>query len=156
MYRIWEATRGYFPGREMPVPRFGGPRDFDQGAVGYARNPKGDPVPVGVQFGRNTLEMLARPRNQRERDDALQTVLHEWAHNFQKPSLHRSTKRTDPVREGGAEAFAHAVAPGIARALGRRYVGKGGVGFGSEYRVFIERLLRDNPVSYFTRGQFRA
>lgn len=156
LLKVWGATRGYFPGRKMPVPRFGGPTDFDEGAVGYPRNPAGDPVATGVQFGRGTMRMLTHPRDQFERDLALQTVLHEWAHNFQAPRLHRSRAKIDPVREGGAEGFAHAVAPAIAQALGRRYVGKGGVGFENEYRPFVRRLLREKPVSYFTRGQFGA
>lgn len=156
LYRIWGATRGYFPGKEMPVPRFGGNRAFDEGAVGYAQNPRGDPVAVGVQFGRNTMEMLTRPQNQRERDEAMQTVLHEWAHNFQRPELHRSQAQVDPVREGGAEGFAHAAAPGIARALGQRYVGRGGIaGAAAEYRPYVARLLRQHGPGYFTRGQFR-
>lgn len=153
LLKIWGATRGYFPEKEMPVPKFLGYDVSDQGSVGYGRNPQGDPVPVGVAFSRNTVDQMLS-KNQDDRDVALQTVLHEWAHNFQKPEFYRSTAKRDPVREGGAEGFVHAVAPGVARALGRRYVGAGGVGFDNEYRPFILRLLRQHPVSYFTRGQF--
>ncbi len=152
---LWQAARGYFPGKEMPVPRFGGRRSYDEGAVGFAKDPQGESVPVGVQFGRGTTEMLARPENQYDRDTALQTVLHEWGHNFQNPRMYRSQARIDPAREGGAEGFSAAAAPGIARALGRRYVGAGGLS-GSEYRPFVKRLLREKGVDYFTRGQFAA
>jgi len=152
---IWGVAGRYFPGHKMPVPRFnaGG----TSGAVGFARNPKGQPVPIGTQFQKYDLRELLHPRNQFERDDALQTVLHEWAHNFQQPREYaRREKRgrvIDPVVEGGAEGFAFAAAPGIARALGRRYVGQGGLR-DDEYRPFVRKMVRRRGMDWMMRGQF--
>lgn len=124
MRAIWDASRGYFPGRDMPVPRFTQGKDT-VGAAGWFPGRDG-PTPVGVKFDRGVIEQLlgrdhGRRLTGRARQDVFSTavrlLLHEWAHNFQKPQNYGDRA----LIEGGAEAFAHAVAPRVVRSLGRRY-----------------------------------
>jgi hypothetical protein len=153
--RIWDVAGRYFPGHEMPVPKFTGAGTA--GATSFTRNEKGQPVPVGVQFSRADIRQLLHPRDQFDRDQALRVVLHEWAHNRQSPAEYARRERRkqliDPVLEGGAEGFAYASAPRIARALGRRYVGKGGLR-DNEYRPYVKRMTRSRGMDWMMRGQF--
>ena len=132
MEQLWDAVKGYFPpGTGMPVPRFrqGGET---VGAVGFAPTEKG-PQAVGVVFEHLLINDLLGWRDKgggkitdpKRRDavfqGALQTILHEWAHNMQKPELYAAeTKNPRPTIEGGAEAFAVAVTPLAMKALGRK------------------------------------
>jgi hypothetical protein len=152
---IWDVAGRYFPGHAMPVPQF--TRAGTAGASGFTRNEKGQPVPVGVQFSRADIRQLLHPRDQFDRDQALRVVLHEWAHNRQSPAEYARRERRgqliDPVLEGGAEGFAYASAPAIARALGRRYVGRGGLR-DNEYRPYVRRMTRNRGMDWMMRGQF--
>lgn len=124
MRDIWDMSRGYFPGREMPVPKFSA-RTGAEGAVGWYPGRDG-PTPVGIRLDKGFIaDLLGYDKGQklgkRARQDAfssaVRTLLHEWAHNFQKPQNYQDRK----MIEGGAEAFANTIAPQVVRGLGRRY-----------------------------------
>lgn len=171
MRKVWGAVSGYFPGRAMPVPRFGG--GPTRGSVGWARNPAGQPVPIGVRLDAAMVDGLIgrrdrdedprqRPLGKRQRQEAYQAamsdLIHEWAHNFQSPSTYQAEQtHPRPTIEGGAEAFAAAVGPGVARALGRRYRPRAAAVSMrlSEYRPYVAQLLRrPDAMQFVLKGQF--
>lgn len=154
MNQVWDLARGYFPGRNMPVPRWKKTGET-LGAVGWYPGKDGL-TPVGVQLGmgfENDLLGLGsrgRPVAKRERQiafsDAVRTLLHEWAHNFQRPETY--TLRERKLIEGGAEAFAHAVAPKIVRQMGRKYR-RAPVGYRPATRLAVKQ-----GMPWIIRGQF--
>src|SRR5262245_25062960 len=89
MRQVWDRAQGYFPGHAMPVPRFGGHDTY--GAVGFADSPRG-PVPVGIRYDRGSAHDLIS-KNPAVREEALVTLLHEWAHNFQRPEEYQAGHR---------------------------------------------------------------
>ena len=148
MEKVWRVAQGYFPGRAMPVPKFTKGGD-PTGAVGWQGN-----QPIGVHFDRDTARSL-NAHDPYVRDQALRTLVHEWAHNFQKPGMYRQEQGAHrPMVEGGAEAFSYAVAPGIAHALGRSYRKAGPSLRYSEYRPDVARVLRRKGMGWIMRGQF--
>lgn len=156
MREVWKGAAGYFPGHAMPVPRFGG--DVPYGAVGFAKNPQGQPVPVGIRYDRGSARDLSS-KDPAIRDEALRTLLHEWAHNFQNPSTYAdgNTRRRHRILEGGAEAFAFAAAPKIAAAIGHKYKAGHDAGLSmrySEYRRAARQVTRGRGMGYVMRGQF--
>jgi hypothetical protein len=157
MRQLWQATRGYFPGREMPVPRFAAGSGA-YGAVGWANDQQGHPTPIGIKWDRGAARDLVS-RDQTTRDVVLRELLHEWAHNFQRPATYASAPRhrgVQPAIEGGADAFAYAVAPGIARAIGRRYSRRGAIEAmrGEDYLSFTRGVTRRRGMDWILRGQF--
>lgn len=151
MREIWAATRGYFPGRDMPVPRFTRGKET-VGAVGWYPGRDG-PTPIGVRFDRSLIaQLLGRDHgirlhkraSQEVFSSAVETLLHEWAHNFQKPQNYSDRD----LIEGGAEAFAQAVAPVVMRRLGRRYRR------GTPY--YPTRVVTDRGMPFIVRDQFAA
>lgn len=149
MREIWGLTQGFFPGRSMPVPRF--TKGTTNGAVGWYPGRDG-PTPIGVRFDQSVQKELLgldnghriwrKPERQAAFSSAVRTLLHEWAHNFQKPQNYGDRA----LIEAGAEAFAQRVAPRIVRQMGRRY--RRGI---SPYptRVAVER-----GVPYIVKDQF--
>lgn len=155
MQQAWQAARGYFPGREMPVPHFDA-KDVS-GAQGWA-----DGRPVGITWDRYSSQALTSSEPL-DRDTALQNLLHEWAHNFQKPDLHTGQTRrmpsgdmVHPRAEGGAQAFAMAVAPRIAAMLGQGYDRRDAARQMrlDPYRPFVMRAATRKGMPWILRGQF--
>jgi hypothetical protein len=159
MEEIWQAVRGYYPGRAMPIPLFTDTPGQDAGgAVGWANG-----WSVGIRWGRDMTKQLVRPVDAWSRDDVLRVLLHEWAHNFQLPEYHAgptvrvpSGHRVHPLAEGGAEAFAYAVAPLVARKLGRPYSVRKASLRGDEYRPFVVDVTLHRGMDWILRGQFNA
>ena len=159
MEEVWQAARGYFPGRAMPVPLFvDTPGQDAGGAAGWANG-----WGIGIRWGREMTRQLVRPADAWSRDDALRVLLHEWTHNFQLPEHHtgptvrvRSGHRVHPLVEGGAEAFAYAVAPLVARKLGRPYLRRTASLKGNEYRTFVVDVTLHRGMDWILHGQFGA
>lgn len=157
MEEIWQATRGYFPGRTMPVPLFSNTPGQDAGgAVGWVNG-----WGIGIRWGTVMTRQLLHPVDALSRDDALRVLLHEWAHNFQLPEYHtgptvkvRSGHRVHPLAEGGAEAFTYAVAPLVARKLGRPYSQRIASLIGDDYRGFVVDVTLHRGMNWILRGQF--
>lgn len=151
MRRIWSVARRYFPAHEMPVPRMGAAGT--SGAVGWAVSPIGDPVPVGINWQRSDSRQLLS-RAQFDRDQALRALLHEWAHNFQRPELYRDRRVIRPLVEGGAEAFAYATAPLVGEASGRGPYDRGVTMRDNEYRPFALDVTCRLGMRWILEGQF--
>lgn len=82
------------------------------------------------------------------RSDAFMTVLHEWAHAFQR----KSVADVEWQAEGGATAFAKRVAPIVAGAMHFPYRTPSGAD--DPYTPFMNRVLRKLGLDWVMRGQF--
>lgn len=80
-----------------------------------------------------------------------ETILHEWAHYFQRPGLFKSNWE----REGGAEAFARWAAPGVFGAAGIPY-NNPPFGKGETYYPYVQRVLKDKGMGWVEHGQFKG
>jgi len=157
MRQVWKGTRGYFPGHEMPVPRFANTPGTT--TVDFGRTAKDEPVATGVRVNRR----LARGLGSKEpvtRDVALTTLLHEWAHNFQQPALYAQRERGSRVAdnriEGGATAFAIAAAPSVARLSGLPYrAGQATLRYDA-FRPQALNVTLKHGMPWIMRGQFRG
>lgn len=144
MQAIWGAARGYFPhsGRMPPVRYYSG-----KDALFIGTDVEGGPG-KRMTYWPKWADFVHGGKHRNRRNAFLQTVLHEWAHNFQS----RATMGSFWESEGGAEAFSRAIAARVYAAAGiKGYRNPPAVG---PYARAMFRVAREHGRDWIHEGQF--
>lgn len=152
--KIWKAASSFFPKtrpdsfsgvRAMPttwVRRFGDVYGSSMDGIAGQMIPFEDGskrVEIDQTVG-NSLRGSARARA-----EGIETLIHEWAHAYQRPGVRRIAWQ----REGGAEAFTRAILPSVLARLGI-HVRPSFWAYARE----TARVRRDRSQGWIMRGQF--
>jgi NlpC/P60 family len=148
MQKVWPfAAPFYHHGSAMP------PANFDTTAWGGAF--VGDTKVFGPNGGLKK-NFLAYPKwfegwIGKKPNIVKENLIHEWAHYFQRNNL----AGNDPLREGGAEAFARWAAPQIYANAGIPYQNPP-FPKSEMYYPWVQRVLHEKGMDWVEKGQFRA
>lgn len=151
MQRVWQFARPYFPNATGRMP----PVTFTTGL---------DSLFVGTDFTPDAHGNIPRPgkrtmywpkwlsffAGRNKAVAAYETLIHEWAHQFQ------DVKATQGIRlgEGGAEAFAEAYTPAIYRGLGFHISPSEVKGIMGNYYGYVKWVLANKGMNWVNKGQF--
>lgn len=143
MLKVWAHAKSLYPGQHgFPKTLFIPNSLF----VGMAANPSGS------RSGREVIwpDWLLRANKADPGNSALkETMIHEWAHYFQKPSVNTGPQWQV---EGGAQAFARAHAAQIFSAAGLPY--KQGASRYDTYMGYVRRVRGQLGNKWINHDQF--
>jgi TP901 family phage tail tape measure protein len=132
----WQASKRFFPG-SAPMPS-GVRGDVLPG--NWASINRYEDDSSHLRMSGRIINALKDP-NGRLHDDAIKTLVHEFAHVHQKRGLDKAQ------REGGAEAFAQWAGPQVARSLG--------IDYGSTFLAYPDKVAQvKGDKRWWKRGQF--
>jgi TP901 family phage tail tape measure protein len=149
MQSVWPSAAPFYGGSPSSMP----PANFDTTAWGGAF------VGDNKVFGKNgklAKNYLGYPKwfegwIGKKPNVVKETLIHEWAHYFQRNNL----AGNPPLREGGAEAFALWAAPQIYSRAGIKYQNPP-LPKSATYYPWVQRVKAEKGWPWIEHGQFRA
>lgn len=151
MERAWQFARPFFPNAlgGMPPVKFTSGADSLFVGTDFTPNNRNQIPPPGSRqvYWPKWLPLVGAAAGSGAQDAARQTLIHEWAHEFQDIKATRGIR----LGEGGATAFAHLIAPRIYKAMGVDYHDPGA---GPVYGPFMRWVLKNKGLNWITKGQF--